>query len=230
MITAASPRVGNSHWRAASRRAASAATGVALVAALSACGGSAEGGQTSTTPAAVSSATSSAVASLAPGTAADVTFAQYMIPHHEQAVAMANMALVPSAGASPAVQELASQIKSAQAPEIAQMTTWLNAWGQPTAMPSASSGGADAMAGMDHGGVDSAGMMSAQDMEMLQSSSGAQFDKLWLTLMIAHHRGAVAMAQDVLATSTNPQVRAMAQAIIDTQNAEIARMEAMLFD
>ena len=80
--------------------------------------------------------------------ASDVAFAQAMIPHHQQAVAMADMALDPASGASAEVQALAGQVRAAQDPEIQQMTMMLGGWGQPSAMPGATS--PDDMQGMDH--------------------------------------------------------------------------------
>ena len=73
----------------------------------------------------------------ASGQAADIAFAQLMSPHHQQAVEMADLALDPSAQASPRVLKLAEQIKAAQDPEIETMTGWLEQWEAPTAMPGA---------------------------------------------------------------------------------------------
>ncbi len=160
--------------------------------------------------------------SAAPGSAADVAFAQAMIPHHEQAVEMANLALDPKAKASPEVKAFAEQIKVAQAPEIELMTEWLSGWGAPTAMP-----------GMDHsghdmGGMAMTGMMSSADMKDLEQSSGKSFDKKWLTMMIAHHEGAIQMAQEVKAMSDNPQVETLADQIIVAQKTEIDEMNQAL--
>jgi uncharacterized protein (DUF305 family) len=162
--------------------------------------------------------------------ATDVAFAQSMIPHHQQAVEMADLALSADSGASEQVQQLAEQIKAAQDPEIQQMTDWLQSWNAPTAMPGASQG-AD-MQGMDHrghdmGGITMAGMMTAEQMDELQQASGEQFDQMWLTMMIAHHEGAVAMAEQVR-SSSDPNVSTLADNIISSQQAEIEQMKAML--
>ena len=137
---------------------------------------------------------------VATGSDADITFAQLMIPHHEQAVQMADMAL--QQATSPEVTDLATQIKAAQDPEIQQMRGWLQQWGAPEQM--------DGVDGMDHGDMDmggqtAGGMMSDEDMGALMDASGADFDRMWLTMMIAHHEGAIEMAEQVKAQSTNPR-------------------------
>jgi uncharacterized protein (DUF305 family) len=86
-------------------------------------------------------------AAVSEGSEADITFAQLMIPQHEQAVQMADMAL--SQATTPEVQQLAQQIKDAQDPEIQQMRSWLQSWGAPEQM--------DGMDGMDHGSMDMGG-------------------------------------------------------------------------
>lgn len=72
------------------------------------------------------------------------------------------------------------------------------------------------------------GMMSDADMKRLESSTGTAFDRLWLELMIQHHEGAVRMAKDELADGKNPDAKALAQAIITSQQAEISKMNALL--
>jgi uncharacterized protein (DUF305 family) len=114
----------------------------------------------------------------------DVSFAQGMIPHHQQAVEMADMALDPARKAGTAVTDLATRIKGAQGPEISLMTSWLTAWNQPvmagmkpgeTMPPGASMEGMD-MDGMEMGAMD--GMMSAAEMTALSKASGPEFDKM----------------------------------------------------
>ncbi len=177
-------------------------------------------------------ASGGAATATAAGSATDVAFAQSMIPHHQQAVEMADLALDPQSDASPQVKALAKQIKAAQDPEIQQMSAWLAQWGASTAMPSAS-GDAGDMAGMDHsghdmGGITMSGMMTAEDMAKLSSASGKTFDTLWLQMMIAHHEGAVQMAEQVKADSGNPQVTALADSVIAGQTQEIETMQALL--
>ena len=141
---------------------------------------------------------------------------------------MADMALNPAYGASPQVQALATQIKAAQAPEIAEMQGWLTSWGAPSAMASASVDAQGDMAGMDMGGVSQDGMMTEAQMSALAATKGQAFDQMWLGMMISHHQGAIAMAQDVSASSTNPQVKALAASVITGQQAEIDTMKALL--
>ena len=160
------------------------------------------------------SATASMSAALA-GRAGDVMFAQMMIPHHQQAIAMADIALgKPSASAK--VRDLATQIKAAQDPEIQLMTGWLTSWGASTAT---ATGMGQAMG---------SGMMSDTDLTALTAAQGADFDRRWLTGMIVHHQGAVMMANQVLVTTTDPAVKALAESIIKTQTAEITTMQAQL--
>ena len=200
---------------------------VGLVATLAACGASTPGTNSSSAATTQSSGSSAAPSSASPSpNAQDISFVQEMIPHHQQAVVMADLALAQAA--SPAVKALATQIKAAQAPELLTMTGWLAAWGQPTSAPSSSD-----MAGMDHTGMDmgdstSMGMMSDKELADLGAASGTAFDRMWLTMMIAHHQGAVSMADQEIAQGSNPDVIALAQSIMTGQTAEIATMKELL--
>ena len=147
--------------------------------------------------------------------AAAIMFAQMMIPHHEQAIEMSDIALKYD-GTSPAVRELATQIKAAQQPEIDQMTSWLEEWGMPW------------VGGMMEGHSMGGGMMSDADMNELENVQGAAFNTLWLELMIEHHEGAIDMAEGVLSTTEEPRVIALANAIIESQAKEIATMRSAL--
>ena len=147
---------------------------------------------------------------------ADVTFAQGMLPHHQQAIEMAQLA--EGRAADPRVLDLAGRIEAAQAPEIDTLNRWLADWGAD-----------DNMGGMDHGSGDGmGGMMSEEDMTTLMSASGAEFDRMFLQQMIAHHRGAVDMAVTEAADGQNTDAIAMAETIRDSQNAEIAEMQQLL--
>lgn len=164
------------------------------------------------------STTSSAAPSAAARTDfndADVTFLQMMYPHHAQAVDMAKM--VPTHTQNAQLIALAAQVEKAQAPEMQQITGLLAGFGKPA--PSASGG---------HDGHAMPGMMTDAQMSALQSAQGADFDKQWLEMMIAHHEGAVAMAQTELAGGVNPESRQLATAIVADQQAEIATMRGML--
>ena len=158
--------------------------------------------------------TSDSIAAQLTGRDADIAFAQMMIPHHQQAVEMSDIAL--SKGAGPEVTELATEIKGAQDPEIAQMRSWLSTWGASEAMDH----------GSDHSGMP--GMMSDDQMQQLRGSSGEQFDRMWMEMMIAHHEGAITMAKDVLATTVDPDVTKLAEAVVAGQTAEIAQMRELL--
>jgi uncharacterized protein (DUF305 family) len=148
---------------------------------------------------------------------ADVEFAQGMIGHHEQAVEMAEIALDPTIGASAEVVDLATRIQAAQEPEIDLMTGWLTAAGESTVMDMSS----DEMMAME-------GMMSVEDMDGLASSTGTEFDTMWLEMMIAHHEGAISQSETVRSDGSNPDVLALADQIIAAQQAEIVEMRALL--
>lgn len=121
--------------------------------------------------------------------AQDVSFAQLMIAHHRQAIAMAELAAGRSSNGQ--VKQLAANIKAAQSPEITLMTGWLKDWGQPAEVPTTSTPG---MAGHDTG-ADVPGTMTAAEMTALAAAKEAEFDKLFLQTMIKHHQGAIDMAQ-----------------------------------
>jgi uncharacterized protein (DUF305 family) len=139
-------------------------------------------------------------------------FAQMVIPHHQQAIEMADLALKNAQSAD--VTDLAGQIKAAQNPEIRTMTQWLRDWEAAAPTP------------MGHGG--SGGMMSEAEMSALASAQGADFDRMWLTMMIKHHQGAVEMAETEVAKGRNADAKTLADEIIKAQNAEITEMTALL--
>ena len=147
----------------------------------------------------------------------DVMFAQMMIPHHEQAVEMSDIALDPTVMAGDAVKKLATQIKAAQDPEIQQMTQYLTDWKQSLTPDSS----------MDHGDMMS-GTMTADELAQLSTLRGAEFDRQWMLAMIAHHEGAIDMAKAVLANGTNSAIRELANAIITGQEAEISEMKNLI--
>ncbi len=174
---------------------------------LTACGGTspsadapATGGSTATTSSAAN--------------AADVEFAQMMIPHHEQAVEMSDD-LLAKTGTDPRIVALATEIKAAQEPEIKLLTSWLSAWDADT----------DGMSDMNHG---TDGMMSETDMMTLADASGADADQAFLELMIEHHEGAIAMAQTHIDEGSNADALALSAAIVASQSAEIAVMTDLL--
>ena len=149
--------------------------------------------------------------SSAAANAADSKFVMMMIPHHEQAIEMADTILA-KPDIDPRVLDLAEQIKKAQGPEIELMKGWLDDWGFGS------------MGGMDHGG----GMMSGDDMAALDSASGTKAVSLFLTQMIEHHQGALTMAETEIANGQNPDVITLAKNIVTSQTAEIATMQQLL--
>ena len=147
--------------------------------------------------------------------AADVMFAQMMIPHHEQAVEMSTLA--ETRATDPLIVALAAQIKAAQGPEIDVMTAWLQSWGSPVMDQ-------DEAMGMGHG---MQGILSDTQLAELKAASGSEFDRLFATYMIAHHEGAIDMAKQV-EDSANAEVAALAKNIIASQTVEIDQLKAFL--
>ncbi|MGA5187535.1 DUF305 domain-containing protein [Streptomyces griseoincarnatus] len=208
------------------RTAVVAASGVtALV--LAGCGGSGDdtgsaghGGHQATDSA---SAAPSAPATQGQHNAADVAFAKGMIPHHRQAVEMADLA--PDRARSAEVKKLAAEIKKAQAPEIEKLSGWLTSWGETVpaegAMDHSMHGGVDGTGSMD-------GMMSAEEMTALEDASGRAFDTAFMEMMIKHHEGAVEMAKTEQSDGAHTPGRKMAADIIASQSAEIEQMRKLL--
>lgn len=198
-----------------------AAAGVVLTGALmlSACGddsngtsGMHQGGSPSS-----ASATATAGRSAPAGdfNTADVSFAQMMIPHHEQALEMARLADGRASDAE--VKGIAARIEKAQDPEITTMKGWLTSWNEPTAMAS--------MPGMDHGGD---GMMSGKDMQELKALKGKSFDRMFARLMIDHHNGAISMARDEQKRGRSADAVKLAGAIVKGQSTEVEQLRSIL--
>jgi uncharacterized protein (DUF305 family) len=177
-------------------RIATVAAVAAAVTTLSACGSS-----SSQSP---SSASASATATAQ--NAADVAFATDMIPHHSQAVEMADMALTKATNAD--VKSLATKIKAAQDPEIITMAGWLKGWNQP--VPASS--------------MSMSGMGEASGMGM---ATGVGFDRMWVKMMITHHQGAVDMSKTELAGGQYSGAKTLAQSIITSQTAQISQLQAL---
>ena len=147
--------------------------------------------------------------------AADVTFAQKMIPHHQQALDMA--AMVPPRTSNRELIVMAKHIALDQQAQIDTLQGLLQQWGEPAAADH-----------MGHSGMDMDGMVDAATMDRLPALRDAEFDELWLRSMIVHHQGAVAMAEPEIAHGENPTAVRMAKVIVDWQQLEIGRMHAML--
>jgi len=153
----------------------------------------------------------------------DVAFMQMMIPHHGQALTMTRLA--PARAESPAVKRLAARIKGAQGPEIITMGAWLEKIGvevpKVTDDPMSFDHG-------QHGHQRMAGMLSEKQLAALRQARGVRFDRLFLTGMIGHHRGAIEMAQSVQEGGSDARAIEMADDIVATQSAEIATMKRLL--
>ncbi|HET9380069.1 MAG TPA: DUF305 domain-containing protein [Streptomyces sp.] len=148
--------------------------------------------------------------------AADVAYARMMIRHHAQALEMT--ALVPERAASTKVEKLAGRIAAAQGPEIGAMRGWLKNHGKKE-QPGAHGG---------HGHAGMPGMVSETRLKDLRAADGEAFDRLFLTLMITHHEGAVTMATDVKGQGNNVQIEEMADDVIAQQTSEITRMRELM--
>jgi uncharacterized protein (DUF305 family) len=179
-----------------------------LLPVLTACGGSARG----------SAQPAPAQVSRYPHTEADVRFMSAMIGHHAQAVEMATLA--PTHDAGPSVRRLAERLMRGQQDEIATMGQWLRDRGQPVPEGHHSAHGSHMP-----------GMLTDAQMNELAAARGAEFDRLFLTFMIQHHKGAVAMVKELFGTPGAGQddtVFKFASDVNVDQTTEIARMERML--
>ncbi|GEP38123.1 lipoprotein [Nocardioides psychrotolerans] len=203
----------------ASRKLAVAfATAATLALSLTACGGD----DPADDPSAVQTAENGDVFN-----GADVAFASDMIPHHTQAIEMVD--LTEGRTLDPEVQQIADAIRNAQAPEIETMSGWLTSWGEE--VPETSEGGHDMS---DMGGDSDAdmgsmsGMMTSEDMAGLANASDAEFQDMWLSMMVEHHTGAVEMAEAEQADGEFADAVALAEQIESSQTEEIATMKDLL--
>jgi uncharacterized protein (DUF305 family) len=166
---------------------------------------------------------------------ADVAFAGDMIQHHAQALAMVDLTV--ERQLDPEVQALAEAIRAAQGPEIETMSDWLTEWDEPVPATvrdhvNAEGGehgehGDDGMAD-DDTGMDMPGMMSDGQMEELEAASDAEFQDLFLEMMVEHHEGAVEMARTEQDDGRYPPAVALAEQIETAQEAEIETMRSLL--
>lgn len=144
-------------------------------------------------------------------TGADVMFLQMMIPHHQQAIDISNLAMENSQDSE--LIKLASIIARDQATEITQMKAWLVDAGTSE--------------GMGHSMDGMAGMLSSTELAALASTKGSEFDRLWLRGMTEHHDGAIDMTQ-MIEDAQNPEIKAFGSRVIAEQSAQIAQMRGML--
>ena len=140
----------------------------------------------------------------------EVMFAQMMIPHHEQAISMSEIALKKSR--NQAILKLSNQIKSLQGTEKSQLAYWLKA--------------TDSSMTMDHD-MQMSGMLTTKELASLKRLTGTQFDRAFLQLMIKHHQGAIEML-DLISDSKNMEAKALAKAINSAQSKEITSMKLLL--
>lgn len=144
----------------------------------------------------------------------DVQFVKMMIPHHQQALRMAEIVLA-KPDLDPQVRQMTEKIQREQGPEIATMQSWLDAWNAGPAMS------LEQAQGMQ-------GLLSREDLTKLAQTDGVAASKLFLQQMITHHQGAVSMAQPEVREGTNPQATKLARSIVESQQAQIQLMQAML--
>jgi uncharacterized protein (DUF305 family) len=144
-------------------------------------------------------------------TGADVMFLQMMIPHHQQAIDISNIALKTSK--DPELLALAKTIRDAQSAEIIQMQAWLK--------------DTNTNPGMGHSMDSMGGMLDDADLSALTAASGKNFDVLWLEGMIGHHDGAIHMTT-MIADASNPEIKAFGENVVKNQSAQIEQMKAML--
>jgi len=140
----------------------------------------------------------------------EIMFAQMMIPHHQQAIDISNIALKTSKDAE--LLALASTIIKAQTSEIVQMNSWLKDAGATTDMGHSMGMG---------------GMLDDAELSQLTSATGRTFNKLWLEGMIGHHDGAIHMTT-MIADASNPDIKAFGENVVKDQSAQIEQMKAML--
>jgi len=149
---------------------------------------------------------------------ADVEFVQGMIPHHEQALEMAELAS--KHANSPDVKTIASTINTKQEEEIKTMETLLHEWGVEKEKEMSGSAG---MSGGMH-----PGMLSDAQLKELEEARGVEFDKLFLKGMVEHHKGAITMAEEAEHKGENKEVKKLAAEIKRGQEREIEEMEKEL--
>jgi len=154
-----------------------------------------------------------------PHNAADTLFVQRMIPHHAQALEMT--ALVRGRSASPDLPLLAQRIETSQRDEIALMERWLRERGEPIPTPHAGHPGHDTLM---------PGMLNDTQLAQLERARGAEFDRLFLELMISHHEGALTMVRLLYASGggLEPASDRFAREVDADQSIEIRRMTELL--
>lgn len=157
---------------------------------------------------------------------ADAAFATDMIQHHAQALQMVDLTM--GQHLDPAAEDLADDIRAAQAPEIETMAGWLQDWDEPvpeTVRDHANAHGDGSDVEMRS---DMPGMMSTQDLRSLEDAERGEFQTMWLELMVEHHRGAIEMAEHEIENGEHRQVVALAEGIARSQDTELISMQNLL--
>lgn len=155
----------------------------------------------------------------------DQPFIEMMIPHHQSANEMAQMAL--SRAKSPEVKKLAQSIIEEQTREIEQMQTWYKQWYGTEVPTTEMNMGMDS--GMDESMMQAMMQMEMMDKEMMESLENTQdFDREFLRQMTRHHQMATMMAGMVVNSAQHREIRNLAQNIIKSQSAEITQMQKLL--
>jgi uncharacterized protein (DUF305 family) len=185
------------------------AAAIASAIALAGCG---SGSGPENMPGMTHGSSTSIPAASASHNSADVMFAQMMIPHHAQAVEMSGMILAKQ-DIPASVIALATRIKDAQGPEIQTMTGWLQDWNEPTEMASGHS--------MD-------GMLEEPALQELETAQGTEAAKLFLKQMIAHHEGAIMMANKEITDGKDPKALDLSNQIVAAQKSEVKEMQDLL--
>lgn len=212
------------------RTTAALITAIAVVACATATSGAAQTAATAPTndPSELAAIAQARADSLRhPYTAADVQFMSNMIGHHAQAIVMSRWA--PTHGASPSVRLLAERIINAQQDEILTMQHWLRDRQQP--VPDPQGGPMKMMMNGVEQEMLMPGMLTEAQMKQLDAARGGEFDHLFLTFMIQHHRGAVTMVKELFDTygaGQDETVFKFASDVNVDQTTEIARMEKLL--
>ncbi len=148
----------------------------------------------------------------APASGMDAMFIEQMIPHHDDAIEMAELAL--TRAEHPEIRQLAADIKRTQTAENAQMRTWYREW---FGVPVPDVGGSSQMMG---------GMMGSGAMDMADLEAAEPFDKAFIEAMIPHHQTAIMMSQMAGGASGRPEMRGLTSSIIEAQSTEIDSMQA----
>ncbi len=197
------------------RRATLAGMALTIVVAVSGCSGEKAVG------APRMAATSSAAAVTPPASfaAADVLFAQMMIPHHKDAITVCELAR--TRAKNPGVLRLAEQIMKTQQAQFDTMVGWVQAAGKPTAAP-------DAEGAHGPGEHSVPGQVTFGTILAMRELTGGKFDRRFLTAMIPHHRGAIATARTEFTKGGSPEAKALARDVVSSQRTELRTMRKIL--